>query len=100
MNRVKIPDIYEFAAYLATGTDEYDDVAKVEAALEEKYSITIEDFERLIQQLVPMIFIGNEILTGQQAKGFGIPREVGVLMVAKMSIAPPQNDAAEGKTAQ
>lgn len=76
MNKQRIPEIYieELAAYLTNidladiEDDNYD--TQLAEALREKYEIPFEHFCELIEDLVPLVSVGQSSLTGKMYAGF------------------------------
>lgn len=50
--------------------DKDDMFAKVDLRMTDKYGFGIDDFDRLISELLPMIEMGNDPITGAVYKGF------------------------------
>ena len=64
-------DLYELIAYLAQiNRDEYED-SDLEEALYNQFDITMEQFENLIEKLLPLCCIAESPLTNKLYQGFG-----------------------------
>lgn len=55
--------------------DKHDMYAKLDLRMTDMYGIGIDDFDRLISDLLPMIEMGNDPLTGCVYKGFACKDE-------------------------
>lgn len=75
MKRAKINtyDLEEFAAYIS-GLDyeniEEDLTSTVESALYDKYDIDLDQLQRLMEVIMPLIDVGESPLTNTKFKGF------------------------------
>lgn len=64
-------DLYELIAYLAQiNRDEYED-SDLGEILYDQFSIDLEEFENLINKLLPLCCIAESPLTGKIYQGFG-----------------------------
>ena len=57
-------DVFELAIYLTSDEDDW------ETTICDKYGIDYEDFQVLVNELLPLIEVGESPLTGKQYKGF------------------------------
>lgn len=62
-------DIYELVCHLC-GLNDGADYAEVHEALYEKYEVDMDAFEKIIQDLLPLIDVGISPLTNTRFKGF------------------------------
>ena len=67
-----IDDIYELIEHIIPSIENTDpDDSELEQSLWENYEISIENFEQLINDLIPFCHIEKSPLTGKWYQGFG-----------------------------
>ena len=70
--RLQWDDVEELAAYLLGLGDDYE-TDEVESGLYEKYEISPEAFHEIVENLLPLVDLGESPLSGKWYRGFSKP---------------------------
>jgi hypothetical protein len=82
--KISFYDVEELACYIC-GLNDDADVNEIENALIEKFNISLDDFHKLCEHLLPLIDVGKGI-SGEMYKGFGVCRNNYKYWLVKMKI--------------
>lgn len=78
-------DAYELIGHLCN-LDEDADYEDVHDALYEKYEIDLHNFEKIIEDLLPLIDVGVSPFTGAKFKGFAVVKNGHGLWLVKTAV--------------
>lgn len=84
-------DVYELVGHLCN-LDEDADYEDVHDALYEKYEIDLHNFEKIIEDLLPLIDVGVSPLTGTKFKGFAVAENGHGFWLAKIEVKQEQSN--------